>query len=169
MNRTDLRTLSLHNDWANDCLVQMLTHAFGEETDLRQSGDPTLLTIQETAVHMIAAAATWRSRWEGVALKAALDPADYSTPLALRMAFGAERARFWGFFETLATDAVLDEIIHCTSRQGVPFDLPLTQMMQHVVLHSAYHRGQITALLHQLGHTTHPDTDFVLFALEQAK
>jgi uncharacterized damage-inducible protein DinB len=170
MNRNDFRTLYAHNDWANDRLVQMLTHAFGEETDLRVSDDPAVRTIQRTAVHLVGSLAVWRSRWEGISPKAMLDPADYPTPLALRMAFGAERARFWSFFETLTSDDALDRIVHSTNTYGEPRILPLTQMMQHVLLHSAYHRGQITALLHHRGHTdTHQDTDFLFFALEQAK
>lgn len=169
MNLTDFRTLYTHNDWANDRLVQMLTHAFGEETDLRALDDPTVRTIQQTTVHLVASLAVWRSRWEGVSPKSMLDPAEYPTPLAIRMAFGAERARFWGFFDTLTTDADLDRIVHSTNILGEPRILPLTQMMQHVLLHSAYHRGQITSLLHHLGHTEiHQDTDYLFFALEQA-
>jgi uncharacterized damage-inducible protein DinB len=170
MNRHDFRTLYEHNDWANDRLLQMLTQAFGEETDLFAADDPTVRIIQRTTTHLVAALAVWRSRWEGFSPKVMLDPAEYPTPLALRMAFGAERARFWGFFETLSTDEALDRIVHSTNTLGEPRDLPLTQMMQHVLLHSAYHRGQITSLLHLLGHTdTHQDTDFLFFALEQEK
>jgi len=168
MNLTDFRTLYTHNDWANDRLDQMLTHAFGEETDLRALADPTVRTIQQTTVHVVAAMAIWRNRWEGISPQPILDPAEYPTPLAIRMAFGAERARFWGFFDTLTTDADLDRVVHYTNLAGEPNSLPLTQMMQHVVLHSPYHRGQVTALLHHLGHTDiHQNTDYILFALSR--
>ncbi len=167
MNLHDFRTLYAHNDWANARLMQMLTHTFGEETDLRQSETPSVRTIQEIATHMVSAQAIWRSRWEGVSPRTMLNPAEYPTPLALRMAFGAERARFWAFFEAITDDGSLDRIIQYTNTLGEPHALPLTQMMQHVLLHSTYHRGQITAHLRALGHTEHlQDTDFLYFLFE---
>ena len=152
MTRDEFRTLYEYNDWANNRLAEMLTNVFGEETDLRAASDARVRALQEAAVHIIAAQAVWRERWEGRSPKARLAPEEYPTPLALRMAFGAERARFWGFFDTLQQDSDLLRVVHSTSFAGDPLLFPLWQMMQHVVTDSAYHRGQVTGRLLDLGH-----------------
>src|SRR5438046_1088233 len=140
MTRDDFRTHYTYNDWANDRLIEMLNRAFGEETDLRQTGDARVQVIQETTVHIISAQAIWRTRSEGESPRTILDPAQYPTPFSLRTAFGAERARFWRFFDSLESDAAFDRIIHSTSTEGEPRIFPLGQMMQHVLMHSMYHR-----------------------------
>jgi len=168
MTRDEFRTLYEFNDWANDRLVAMLYEAFGEETDLYQAEDSRIRSIQRTTVHVIAAQAVWRSRWEGYSPKAMLDPAEYPAPLALRTGFGAERARFWHFFDTLESDAALSRVIHSTNTLGAPRIFPLWQMMQHVITHSMYHRGQVTAWLLDLGHESRlVSTDLITFYTER--
>ncbi len=170
MTRAEFRTLYTYHDWANERLLQMLYQAFGEETDLRRTEDALTRSIQETTTHIVAAQAIWRERWEGRSPTAMLDPNEYPTPLALRMAFGAERARFWGFFERLEDDAALARVVHSTSTTGEPRVFPLWQMMQHVVTHAMYHRGQVTAWLVALGHENIlVYTDLIAFYLEQAQ
>jgi uncharacterized damage-inducible protein DinB len=46
--------------------------------------------------------------------------------------------------------------------QGERWEYPLAHMMQHVVNHSSYHRGQVVTLLRQLGQSP-PPTDFLVF------
>lgn len=125
----------------------MIKDAFGEETDLIAAGDPVLQAIQEAAVHIISAQSIWRQRWQGISPIAPLDATEYPTPLAIKFAFGAERARFWGYFETLATDEALVRVVDFKTLDGTPYSEPLWHMMQHVVNHGSYHRGQITGRL----------------------
>jgi uncharacterized damage-inducible protein DinB len=46
--------------------------------------------------------------------------------------------------------------------QGQRWEYPLGHMLQHVVHHSSYHRGQVVTLLRQLGQVP-PSTDFLVF------
>ena len=48
-----------------------------------------------------------------------------------------------------------------------PWQLPLADLMYHVINHSSYHRGQVITLLRQLGHEP-PATDFREFLKETA-
>ncbi len=163
MDRNAFRLLYEYNDWANDRLISMLFGIFGEEADLRAEG-PAPRSVQETIVHIVAAQAIWRERWEGRSPKAMLDPTQYPTPLAIRMAFGAERARFWGFFDTLDTEETLLRVVHSTNTQGEPRVFPLWQMMQHILTHSTYHRGQVTGRLIDMGHEAGiVSTDLITF------
>jgi uncharacterized damage-inducible protein DinB len=44
---------------------------------------------------------------------------------------------------------------------------PLWQMLQHVVNHATYHRGQVTTLLRQLGATPPKSQDLIAFYRER--
>lgn len=152
MTLTEIKTLTDYNDWANDRLCAMLKAAFGEETDLRESQNAAVRAIQETAVHIIRAQAIWRGRIEGYAPKPALEAADYLTPLAIRFAFGAERARFRAWLDTLENEGDLQREIAYATSDGTPYRQPLEQILQHLLTHAMYHRGQITARLIDAGH-----------------
>ena len=56
----------------------------------------------------------------------------------------------------------LGTVIEYVNTRGESFAYPLWQMLQHVVNHSTYHRGQITMMLRQLG-ATPVATDFLVF------
>jgi uncharacterized damage-inducible protein DinB len=151
MTRNEFRTLYTFNDWANDRLCKMLYDAFGEERNLRDAAEERVRSLQEAAVHIIASQAIWRSRWQGTSPTSFLPPEEYPTPLSIRMAFGAERARFWGYFAALESDEALGQVIAYTNLAGEPFEEPLWHMMQHVITHGCYHRGQITGRLLDMG------------------
>ncbi len=60
------------------------------------------------------------------------------------------------------TDESLESVIDYVTTKGEEWRYPLGQMMQHVVNHSSYHRGQVATLLRQLGAEPAP-TDFLIF------
>jgi uncharacterized damage-inducible protein DinB len=49
------------------------------------------------------------------------------------------------------TDQTLGAPVAYRTTEGVPYQAPLWQLMQHVVNHSTYHRGQVTLLLRAVG------------------
>ena len=55
-----------------------------------------------------------------------------------------------------------------TTSQGGQFADPYWQMIQHVVDHSSYHRGQIVTMLRQLG-ATPPNTGMIRFYREMTR
>ena len=152
MQLNDIKNLFEYNDWANDILIDMLDAAFGEDTDLRTGEVSMMNEIQETAVHILGALNVWRLRWLGTSLTKMLEPAPYPTPRSLRVAFLTDRAEFWRFFNSLEADERLSRVYIYTNTRGESFEQPLAAMMQHVVNHASYHRGQITARLMALGH-----------------
>lgn len=46
---------------------------------------------------------------------------------------------------------------------GLPASSPFWQMLQHMVNHGSYHRGQVTTLLRQLGAAPAKSTDLIAF------
>ncbi|HZT42548.1 MAG TPA: DinB family protein [Chthonomonadaceae bacterium] len=150
--REELRRLFEYNDWANERLTGMLEKVFGKQTDLRRSEDPRVRGIQEAAAHIVAAQSIWLLRWQGESPTALPDTAQWPTPASLQHAFAEERKQFWLYFNSLYREGQVTSLIHYTTTRGKPYTNALWQMMQHVVLHSAYHRGQVTARLLDLGY-----------------
>jgi uncharacterized damage-inducible protein DinB len=51
---------------------------------------------------------------------------------------------------------------------GTPYSEPLVHLMQHLVNHGTYHRGQVTTMLRQLGAQT-ATLDMLFFFRESAE
>lgn len=65
------------------------------------------------------------------------------------------------------TSSDLDRVVEYKNTKGRAFSNPMRQMLQHLVNHGTYHRGQITTLLRQLG-ATPVATDLIAFYREQS-
>ena len=65
-------------------------------------------------------------------------------------------------FVASVTEESLEATISYINTRGVRWTYPLRQMMQHVVNHSTYHRGQVITMLRQLG-AEPVATDLLLF------
>jgi uncharacterized damage-inducible protein DinB len=65
------------------------------------------------------------------------------------------------------TSSQLERVIKYRNTEGVAFEGPLWPMLQHVVNHGSYHRGQIATLLRQLGSKA-ISTDLIAFHRELA-
>ena len=63
----------------------------------------------------------------------------------------------------LAAVEDLEAAIDYRDMTGNPFTQKLADILQHIVNHSTYHRGQLTTMIRQVG-VTPPRTDFLVFA-----
>jgi uncharacterized damage-inducible protein DinB len=55
-----------------------------------------------------------------------------------------------------------------TLLSGVSSASPFWQMLQHVVNHASYHRGQVTTMLRQLGMAPAKSCDLITFYRERS-
>jgi len=60
-------------------------------------------------------------------------------------------------------DASVDRVIDYKLLSGAEGSTPLCQMLQHVVNHASYHRGQVTTMLRQLGATPAKPMDMIAY------
>jgi uncharacterized damage-inducible protein DinB len=65
-------------------------------------------------------------------------------------------------FEAWAGAQDPNRVIEYKNLKGDAFAKPVWEILLHVVNHGTYHRGQIAAMLRQLGHVP-PSTDFIYF------
>jgi uncharacterized damage-inducible protein DinB len=145
--------------WANLELLRAASaldqHAF---TKMLGGSFPSL---HQTFVHLLWAESLWLARWRSRSFPASLDNQAYSTSDSLHLALEAVHADQLNFLTTLPPSAA-DEVVTYVNFQGQAWAYALRDMVQHLIVHSAFHRGQVASMLRQLG-TVPPHTDFLVF------
>jgi len=160
MTIADLRTLLDYHYWARDRLLAALDPLTTEEyaRDLGSS----FRSIRDTAVHIYAAEWAWHSRWEGRSPTALIKPETIPDVASLRRTWQEHEAKMRAFLEQIG-DAGLERIIEYKLLSGEPGASPFWQMLQHVVNHASYHRGQVTTMLRQIGAAPPKAMDLIAF------
>jgi uncharacterized damage-inducible protein DinB len=157
-----LASMFEYNRWADERLLTACGQ-LTEEQYAREIGG-SFPSIRATVAHHAGALRAWRSRFEGVEVKAL--PSETEVPdagVALRLAVEGH--------ELLAREASrpveeLNQIFTYRSMRGFMVSLPRWAVLRHVVNHGTYHRGQIANMMRQVG-AAPPSTDFFLWAMEQ--
>jgi len=86
---------------------------------------------------------------------------------SLRAAWRELEANVRGFVEQLG-EAGLDRMFEYRLLSGAPGASSFSQMLQHVVNHASYHRGQVTTMLRQLGAQPGKSMDMIAFYRERS-
>lgn len=165
MNLQDVRTLLDYNYWARDRMFAALEALTPEQLD-RDMGN-SFKSIRDTVTHVYAAEWVWYSRWQGTSPKALLTTDSFADLAALRTAWVALEAQIRAFVEELG-EAGIQRVFAFTLFSGQSGASPFWQMLQHVVNHGSYHRGQVTTMLRQLGAKPPQSLDMIAFYRSQA-
>lgn len=108
----------------------------------------------------------WLERWQGRSHSGPLD-GERRDLASIRARWDQVEAGLQGFVRGVSTGE-LDRVVEYRNTKNPAFANPLRQMLQHVVNHGTYHRGQVTAMLRQLG--ANPlATDLIAFYREQSR
>ena len=148
MNLQDLRTLLDYHYWARDRLLAALEPLTPDQFN-RDLGS-SFKSIRETVVHTYAAEWAWHSRWHGQSPTVLMTSDAYPDVAAIRSAWVDHEKKMRAFVEGLGEDGVA-RVIDYKLLSGQPGSSPFWQMLQHLVNHASYHRGQVTTMLRQLG------------------
>jgi uncharacterized damage-inducible protein DinB len=148
MKRDYIEELYEYNQWAN---LRVLAAVSEITTDLftRDMGN-SFPSIRDTLTHILSAEWIWLRRWHGESPKAMLNASELSSLEVLKSRWSEIQRAQTEFIRSLTED-LLDGRIRYANIRGEENEYPLWQMMQHVVNHSTYHRGQVTTMLRQLG------------------
>ena len=148
MNLQDLQTMIDYHYWARDRLFDALEPLTSEQYN-RDLGS-SFKSIRETMTHIYAAEWAWHSRWQGQSPTALL-PADRFPDLAaLGSAWAGLEQNMRAYVDGLG-EAGVERVIEYKLFSGQTGASPVWQMLQHVVNHASYHRGQVTTMLRQIG------------------
>jgi uncharacterized damage-inducible protein DinB len=160
MNLQDLRTMLDYHYWARDRLLDAL-EPLSPDQITRDLGS-SFKSILETIAHTYAAEWAWHSRWHGHSPTALL-PADQFPDLAsVRAAWSQHEAKMRAFLDELGEDGV-SRVFEYRLLSGQAGASPLWEMLQHVVNHASYHRGQVTTMLRQLGAAPAKSMDMIAY------
>lgn len=163
MTAHDLNQLLDYHYWARDRVLDAVrTLDAAAFTAPRGS---SFSSIRDTLAHTYLAEWTWYSRWLGHSPHAfpALD--QFSDVESLSGAWRETEEKVRAFVAPLS-DADLTRVIAYRMFSGAEAASPLWQMVQHVVNHASYHRGQVTTMLRQAGAPAPKSTDLIAFYRE---
>ena len=148
MNRQDIELLYQYDRWANGLVFECASKLSEEQfTKDMHSSHPS---VRDTLVHIVGAEWIWLKRWLGTSPRSFFEPVEFPDVASLTAKMKEVERDQMGFIDKL-TDESLAEVISYTNMKGEPWAYPLGHLMQHLVNHSSYHRGQVTTMLRQLG------------------
>jgi uncharacterized damage-inducible protein DinB len=160
----DLRLLIDYNYWARDRMIAAVT-PLSTEQYTRDLGS-SFKSVRDTLVHTYSAEWVWYSRWQGTSPTSPIPFDKFPDLAALQSAWLDLEARVRSFFEQ-AGEAGIARAMDYKLLNGQPGRTVLWQMLQHVVNHGSYHRGQVTTMLRQLGAQPPKSVDLITFYREQ--
>lgn len=148
-----IRGLLGYNEWAGDKMMD----------SLRQSSNPSAKAVRALA-HLLIAEKTWLLRlqtnqdstgfdfWQGTTLEEC-----EALALEVKRAFAA-------LLDEL-TEEKLDSVATYRNSKGTEYSTSYRDILTHVLMHSAYHRGQIAMAVRAEGETP-AYTDYIAFVRE---
>lgn len=149
------------NDWANQRVLGACSALNDEQFTLDFVS--SYRSVRDTLVHIMGGEWIWLELWLG------RSPTRNALPRAEEFPnFESVRGRWEQVggellaFSRTVTPADLEHVIEYRNPLGNTFAYSLRRMMQHVVNHSTYHRGQLITLLRQLGAKTRA-TDYLRY------
>jgi uncharacterized damage-inducible protein DinB len=159
----DARSLYAYNRWAN-------SRVFGacrpvDASTLSRNLGNSFGSIRDTLAHIVWAEWLWLERWQHRSPKQAELPDTSSLAAIEKTLLEVERGQ-QQFLDALPDDR-LGERIAYVNIKGERWEYTLARMLQHVVNHSTYHRGQVITMLKQTGAAA-VSSDYLLYFDEMA-
>jgi uncharacterized damage-inducible protein DinB len=162
MTLQEVQTLCDYNRWANQRIADAC-RALTSEQFTRELGS-SFPSVRDTMVHIMLAEWIWLERCHGTSPMKFQPGSDFPTLEAVSARWQSIDLR--GYAASLAGND-LERIVHFRRLDSSANTSVLWQILQHVVNHGTYHRGQITTMLRQLGAKA-VSTDLIAFYREHA-
>lgn len=166
MHLNDIHTMFEYNSWANNRLVgvveQLTPEQYTKNLDTSHGG------VHSTLAHIVGAEEVWLKRWRGESVTGIRKAEEFSSLAALHNHWKMVTMETLGFCHTLKTDNDLQQIVTYKDMKGNEYRQPLYLLMQHLINHSTFHRGQVVAMLRQLG-IQPVGTDMIIYFREIAQ
>src|SRR5687767_14533102 len=165
MNFQTLETLLDYHYWARDRVFEAAERLTPDQftKDLGNS----FPSVRDTLVHVFSADRIWCARWEGESPQTMLDPTTFPDVASVRAAWTEHERKVRGILAQLGENGVT-RIIEYRTLNGLAQAQPFWQILQHMVNHGSYHRGQVTTMLRQLGAAPPKSVDLITFYRERS-
>lgn len=163
MNYDDLRFLIDYNYWARDRVLDALARLTPEQF-VRPMGN-SFSSVRDTVAHICAAERIWITRLKDETPQGFQKPDRLPDVEAARKEWAELEDEMLEQLARLGPEAVERTIEYQDLRGNHQSDV-LWQMLQHLVNHGTYHRGQITTMLRQLDAAPPKSMDLIAFYRE---
>lgn len=160
MNLQDLNTLLDYHYWARDRMFDALDPLTPDQLTRDMGG--SFKSVHDTVSHLYAAEHAWYARWQGDSPAALLTGAAFPDVAAVRHAWAEHEPKMRAFVDRLGEGGIA-RVMEFKMLTGQPASSPFWQMLQHIVNHASYHRGQVTTMLRQLGAQPAKSLDMIAF------
>jgi uncharacterized damage-inducible protein DinB len=161
----DLKTLLDFHYWARDRVLDAAAGLTSEQ--FRRDLGGSFKSVRDTLVHLYSADWGWYQLWHGVSAAEMPSFDQFPDVDTVRNAWTAQESKMRAFLNSLA-DADANRVIEYPLPNGATGSFPIGQMVQHVVNHGTYHRGQLTTMFRQLGVEPPTGTDLIRYYREQS-
>ena len=170
MTNDDIQLLYEYDRWANNTLLQAVS-ALGPEEFTRDLG---FRSVRDTLLHIIGSEWGWLTYWQSPSCSSALladlwdrhdaifHPDVFPNLIAVSLKWKEVEKQQQEFLSSVTEESL---------RKMFPIrttELSLAHLMQHLVNHSTYHRGQVALMMRQL-HAEPLATDFHVFLVEASR
>jgi uncharacterized damage-inducible protein DinB len=163
MNYEDLELLVDYHYWAQEQMFDALERLSAEQWALPL--ESSFKSIRDTAVHVWGAEKVWCSRWQGVSPGGIQSSDGFPTPHSLRSASQELEREVRGVIREIGVEGV-DRRFEYKTLAGTPQSSLFWHMVQHMVNHATYHRGQLTTMLRQVEAIPPKSMDLIAFYRE---
>jgi uncharacterized damage-inducible protein DinB len=160
MTLANLHALLDYNYWARDRILDAVD-ALTVEQFTRPLGS-SFSSVRDTIAHICEAESIWIARWHGEQPTGFRQPDRMADAAAARREWTELETRMRAFLSSLGAESVELSIEYHDMRGNARTDL-FWQILQHLVNHGTYHRGQVTTMLRQLGAQPPKSMDLIAY------
>jgi len=164
MTLLDALTLVDYHYWARDRALDAI-EVLTPEQYTRDLGN-SFKSVRDTVVHTYSAEWNWYLRWVGTSPTSMLDPAQFPDLATVRSDWKSQEEKVRVFVASIGAANELGRMFKYRLMNGDEAQSIFSHMLQHVVNHATYHRGQITTMLRQLGAPPPKPQDLIRFYRE---
>lgn len=164
MTKDDLQALVEYHYWARDRLLEAVEPLTPDQF-MRDLGN-SFPSVRDTLSHLHAAEWVWQLRLDGASPTHLLPHDRFADLGSVRTAWAETEARYRALVDGL-DDGGLNRVVEYRLLNGRAGANPTWQIVQHVVNHATYHRGQVTTMLRQLGAAPPKSQDLIAFYRER--
>jgi uncharacterized damage-inducible protein DinB len=164
MTPQDVRTLVDYHYWARDRMLAAL-ETLSPDQFTRDLGS-SFGSVRDTLSHLQGAEWIWLSRFEGTPVTGPLPHDRLPDLAAVRVVWAETEARLRALVSALDQEG-LERVVEYSLLSGQRRASRAWHIVQHLVNHASYHRGQVTTMLRQLGAAPPLSMDLIAFYRER--
>ncbi|MBK5284491.1 MAG: DinB family protein [Bacteroidia bacterium] len=157
-----LLSYAQYNLWANKRVCDFLAEV--EEEKLDREIVSSFTSLRKTIFHAYGAEALWLKRLGGESPSAFPSYESKSNSETLQLLIETSQ-HIIAYVESRSEEQLM-EMLSYKNIAGESFTSCIRDIIQHVVNHGTFHRGQVITMLRQVGYTELFPTDYIAFCRE---